>query len=74
MSYYCRSYIYKALFISPTVVRCVQTKFCVCPPLVWIDRVPKQYALEVADLALSVRSGGRLGHQPQQPHLHVSYN
>lgn len=32
----------------------------------------EQYAAKVADLALGVRSGGRLGHQPQELHLHVS--
>lgn len=50
--------------------------FCLCSSVcVWlvrIDGVPQQYAAEVADLALSVRSGGRFGYQPQQPHLHVS--
>ena len=45
---------------------------CVCVSLVRINGVPKQYAVEVANLALSVRSGGRFGHQPQQPHFHVS--
>lgn len=45
-------------------------RVCVCA--VWADGVSKQYAVKVADLALSVCSGGRLGHQPQQPHLHVS--
>lgn len=41
-------------------------------PAVRTDGVSEQYASEVADLALGVRPGGRLGHQPQQPHLHVS--
>lgn len=43
---------------------------CVCA--VWPDGVFKQYAVEVADLALSICSGGLPGYQPQQPHLHVS--
>lgn len=39
---------------------------------VWTDGVSQQHAAEVADLALGLRPGGRPGHQPQQPHLHVS--
>lgn len=54
------------LKLSPSA--CVPVFVC----LVRIDGVPKQYAAEVADLALSVCSGGGFGHQPQQPHLHVS--
>lgn len=38
----------------------------------WTDRLSEQHAAEVADLALGVRAGGRPGHQPGQPHLHVS--
>lgn len=45
---------------------------CMCVSAVWTDGLSKQYAVEVADLALGVCSGGRPGHQPQQPHLHVS--
>lgn len=44
----------------------------VCLSLVWTDGVSKQHAVEMADLALGVCSGGRFGHQPQQSHLHVS--
>lgn len=45
---------------------------CVCVSAVWTGGVSKQYAPKVADLALGVRAGGRLGHQPQELHLHVS--
>lgn len=43
-----------------------------CVSAVWTGGVSEQYAAKVADLALGVRSGGRLGHQPQELHLHVS--
>lgn len=39
---------------------------------VWTDRLSKQHAFEVADVALGVRSGRWFGHQPEQPYLFVS--
>lgn len=36
------------------------------------DGVSEQHAAQVANLALGLRTGGQPGHQPQQPHLHVS--
>lgn len=56
--------------MSPVLTLCFN--YCICVCAVWPDGVFKQYAVKMADLALSICSGGRLGHQPQQPHLHVS--
>lgn len=39
---------------------------------VWTDRLSKQHAFEVADVALCVRSGRWFGHQPEQPYFFVS--
>lgn len=39
---------------------------------VWTDGVSQQYAVKMADLALSVCFGRQLGHQHQQSNLNVS--
>lgn len=46
--------------------------FVLLSSAVWTDRLSKQHAFEVADVALGVRSGRWFGHQPEQPYLFVS--
>lgn len=56
------SCVYEALVIAQLfellLARCFSSVSAV-----WADRVFKQYAAEVADVAFGVRSGGRPGHQ-----------
>lgn len=52
---------------------CLCVRVCVFVYSVRAVRMSKRYAAELADLALGVRTGGRRGHQHQQPHLHVSF-
>lgn len=62
-----------AFIVSAALVECLISAFSLCVSAVWTDRMFKPHAVKMADLALCVRSGRWPGHQPQQPHVHVSF-